>query len=223
MSARFQVQSEKCKVKSATAQKNHWILDIPCPSKAGFTLIELMVTIVIIAILASVGFATYSSAQKSGRISKRIQDLQAIQTAVEAYHTATGYYPKAQGSGAGPYVGLCITSTSAGALSNASVNPPFVPTYMPSIPLDPSGNAGGSSPCYMYESDTNGTEYKIWTNVPSSEMGTADYAIQMNMIDPNRDGDGTVNCTVNPAGTFSAWALYSSLGTSTTIPNACGF
>ena len=43
-------------------------------SKKGFTLIEIMVSIAIIAVLAAVGLVVYSTAQKAGRVSKRVQD-----------------------------------------------------------------------------------------------------------------------------------------------------
>jgi|SRR5579884_3324218 len=59
----------------------------------GFTLIELMVVISIIAIMAAVGLIVYSTAQQNGRDSKRVQDVQEIQKAVEEYYAINNSYP----------------------------------------------------------------------------------------------------------------------------------
>ena len=104
-------------------------------TKKGFTLIELMVAISIIAILAAIGMVVYSSAQKSGRISKRAQDLESLKTSLEVYKTATGSYPSI-GAAEWPGYQNCITAY-LGVL---------VPTYMPALPADPldNGNPAGA-------------------------------------------------------------------------------
>lgn len=61
--------------------------------RRGFTLIELMVTITIIAVIASIGFVTYSKSQLYSRDAKRKQDLRAIAVALEFYHQSYDRYP----------------------------------------------------------------------------------------------------------------------------------
>ena len=78
----------------------------------GFTLIELMVVITIIAILAVTGFVVYSSISARGRDVKRISEIDAIQKAMEK-----NYQP----GSANPYQSLANAD-----FANASV------------PLDPS-------------------------------------------------------------------------------------
>lgn len=51
--------------------------------REGFTLIELMITIAIIAILTTVAIGTYGRVQSSGRDTKRKQDIDAISKVLE--------------------------------------------------------------------------------------------------------------------------------------------
>lgn len=59
-------------------------------SKRGFTLIELMVAISIVAILAAVGAITYSSTQVIARDAKRKGDLKSISGAIYLLQTTRG-------------------------------------------------------------------------------------------------------------------------------------
>src|SRR3990167_4460210 len=62
-------------------------------SKKGFTLVELLIAISIIAIISAVGITSYSQAQKLGRDFKRKQDLRSIATALELFHQKYKRYP----------------------------------------------------------------------------------------------------------------------------------
>jgi len=59
----------------------------------GFTLIELVVVVAIIGILAGIGIATYSSANKKARDGKRKADIESIRSALEMYKADVGSYP----------------------------------------------------------------------------------------------------------------------------------
>ncbi len=57
------------------------------PNKVkGFTLIELMVAISIIAVLSTIGMVAYSKVQLLGRDARRKQDLRAIAQALEIFY-----------------------------------------------------------------------------------------------------------------------------------------
>ncbi len=109
--------------------------------KIGFTLLEMLVVIGIIAILVSLGSVSYSSAQKKARDSKRKSDLSTIQNALEQYYSICGYvYP---------------TSITSGSIICPSVNPTV--NIMPTVPTDPKSTTPYPSP------KLDSTEYQVCT------------------------------------------------------------
>lgn len=102
-------------------------------NKRGFTLVELMVAIVIVAILASIGLVTYGQTQKSARDGKRKGDIREIQKALEQYYAISRDYPATLGSA---------------NISNSS--------YFPAgaIPVDPTNN---TTYRYVYYAPVAGT------------------------------------------------------------------
>jgi prepilin-type N-terminal cleavage/methylation domain-containing protein len=84
--------------------------------KNGFTLIELIVSITIIAVLTVAGVLSYSGASKKARDSRRMADLEKIRIALELYRQGTGSsYP--------------VTTA------------PLIPTYLQVIPIGPKGES----------------------------------------------------------------------------------
>lgn len=61
--------------------------------QTGFTLVELLISISIIAILSVVLSVSFSKAQKNARDQRRIDDLKAIQNAAEQMIFLSGTYP----------------------------------------------------------------------------------------------------------------------------------
>ncbi len=60
----------------------------------GFTLIELIIAIAIIAILSVAGLGSYRAAQKRARDAKRVQDMRVVQNSAEQYYLMSdGEYP----------------------------------------------------------------------------------------------------------------------------------
>ncbi|QQG43927.1 MAG: prepilin-type N-terminal cleavage/methylation domain-containing protein [Candidatus Roizmanbacteria bacterium] len=66
--------------------------------KKGFTLLELLVVIGIIAVLIGVGAVSYSTAQKKARDAKRRSDLKTVQNCMEQYYTTNSYQYQDLGS-----------------------------------------------------------------------------------------------------------------------------
>ncbi|WP_372795724.1 type II secretion system protein [Pontiella sp.] len=123
--------------------------------KCAFTLLELLVVMLIIAILIGIGAAGFSMARQTAKESRARADIELIRNALEEYRVEYGSYPNSE-SGA-------LTAV-AGELS----------VYADIQTLDPWGRA------YGYVS-TNRFEYRIWSegvdennpddNVDPSEVG----------------------------------------------------
>ena len=59
----------------------------------GFSLVELLIAISIVAILSVILSVNFSRTQKNSRDQRRIADLKAIQNAAEQYYLLRGRYP----------------------------------------------------------------------------------------------------------------------------------
>ncbi len=79
--------------------------------KKGFTLVELMIVVTVIAILATIGVISFTRVQAQTRDTKRKADVRALGTALQAYYSETQTYP--------------------------AVTADLAPTYIPRIPVDP--------------------------------------------------------------------------------------
>jgi prepilin-type N-terminal cleavage/methylation domain-containing protein len=126
----------------------------------GFTIVELLIVIVVIAVLATLPVAAYSGMQQRGRDTQRVSDMKAIVKGLEMYKTITGAYP---------------TASTANVISGweaSSINPSqflFVlktSNVMSVVPVDPVNNS---------TTDTHGMLYRYFK-----------YAAGSNGCDPIR-------------------------------------
>jgi prepilin-type N-terminal cleavage/methylation domain-containing protein len=107
----------------------------------GFTLIELMVVIAIIALLATIITASLGSSRQKGRDARRVSDIKTIQLALENYYNDNLMFPK-----------------NIYATSGTPPNNGLAPNYLSVVPTDPSSSVTpttcASSPstsgCYTY-------------------------------------------------------------------------
>jgi prepilin-type N-terminal cleavage/methylation domain-containing protein len=104
--------------------------------KNGFTLIELIVSITIIAVLTVAGVISYGGASKKARDNRRVADLEKIRIALELY--------RQQGVG-NTYPTVLTSLTTSG--------------FLQAIPTDPKGIS-----IYTYNRLTNYT-YNLGANV----------------------------------------------------------
>lgn len=150
--------------------------------KQGFTLIELMIAISIIAILSAIGMVTYSQSQKLARDSRRKEDLQQIQKALSLYYSDYSSYPKLSALPAG-------CSNIGGDLYCYSNNattpwiPPLIGNYINSLPKDPLKDNGDPN---------SGTNYGYGYMTPvakCSGAGDGQYFMLFTRLENTSDPD----------------------------------
>jgi prepilin-type N-terminal cleavage/methylation domain-containing protein len=96
-------------------------------NRRGFSLIELMVAITILAIISSIGFVAYGQVQKKARDTKRKQDLRSIRVMLELYKQNKQGYP--------------LAATPVNSSSGESWIPALIAdNYTQNLPLDPTLN-----------------------------------------------------------------------------------
>lgn len=105
--------------------------------KKGFTLLEMLVVVGIIAILVSMGIASYSTAQRKARDAKRRSDLTAIRNAFEQYYSLCSYKYPASIPAAGTNL-IATTRDCTGLAADVSI------LKMPSDPLGGNYQCGGT-------------------------------------------------------------------------------
>lgn len=107
----------------------------------GFTFVELLVVITIIAVVFAAGVVSYTSISKNSRDARRKADMEAIRQAVEMCRSITGSYPS----------GIYIGPTNQDVACN-STN-----TTMYKTPKDPKDGSN-------YSYSTTGTGYSLTTS-----------------------------------------------------------
>ena len=62
--------------------------------KSGFTIVELLIVIVVIAILAAISIVAYTGVQNRAKASKALMNANTVIKKAEAYNSLTGGYPR---------------------------------------------------------------------------------------------------------------------------------
>ncbi len=102
-------------------------------TESGFSLIEIVITCTIVAVISVAGIISYQSIRANARDQARLRDLNSVKQALEAYRTDNRQYP-----------------TDINSL---------IPKYVTALPRDPKNNpADSTSPDYKYLW-VSGTDY----------------------------------------------------------------
>ena len=106
-------------------------------AQQGFTIIELLIVIAIIAILAGLVLNNFQGAQAKARDTQRVTDLNNIHSKLEEYHNENGAYPNTFTSATFPGIdaqslvdprGNSIVITAAGAADATAAATAAAPT-----------------------------------------------------------------------------------------------
>ncbi len=129
--------------------KNHLL----AYSKSGFTLVEILIVIVIVGILATIGFGSFQSSQLKSRDASRKSDLKQIGSALETYYNDHGQYPTDSGG----------AINGCNGAQPCTWGEPFVDdkgtVYMIKLPFDPQESRN------YYYSSSDGSSYQIYAGL----------------------------------------------------------
>ena len=132
-------------------------------NSSGLTLIELLVVMVILGILATVGFGQYRTSQIKARDAQRKGDLDNIARALEMYYNDHESYPLS--SNGKIQVELDVLNWGDAFDTDDVV-------YMKTLPSDPVSDYD-----YCYESDADGSLYKLYAKLENeNDDDTGDYS-----------------------------------------------
>lgn len=117
-------------------------------NKNGFTLLELLIVIALVAALTLTGFTNYFSSLKKGRDAKRKQDLKFIQQAMEQYYSVCKFSYPALASSQGDDLPTSVSGTTPTCDTNYSFTFPKDPSGQPYVCERSGGcNNGGYTIC----------------------------------------------------------------------------
>jgi prepilin-type N-terminal cleavage/methylation domain-containing protein len=139
----------------------------------GFTIVELLIVIVVIAILAAMVIVAYNGIQERARNTIRINDMKSVQRLIEAYNVEKGEYPKTTNNPKSNWRAADVRTDDN--CYNGSSTAEWIPNITSTLPQsNPEGGKGvdGVTGCYLYVS--NGQEYVIsaWNMVSTPQTST---------------------------------------------------
>ena len=140
---------------------------------SGFTLVELLVVLAIIAIMVTIGLVSFTSSQLRGHDAARKSDLKQVANDLEIFYSDYGKYPPSDGTNSSGQVyacpfdsvkltgAACVWGTGEFRDTDASSNTKT--TYMKVMPKDP------SSYTYWYRVDSTGQKYQLFAHLENTQ------------------------------------------------------
>lgn len=148
--------------------------------RQGFTLVELLVVVSIIAILSVIGITVFSSAQKGARDAKRREDMIALKNAIAQYSLVNHAFP-ANGC-----------SISSNGDWPASFKSALEPAYIQQVPKDPlNGQTSCSGAMCQYCFSANMWCSDSSTDSTNCNAGVANFYSYLENCSANSTGDAT--------------------------------
>ncbi len=169
-------------------------------NKRGFTIVELLIVIVVIAILAAISIVAYNGIQDRAKNIRVQSDIKQVATLIEMYYAQEGTYPS---TGSLSNVYSDANCTFAADATGGQKTAQWVPGITETLPQNPGlvgtgvDSLGG---CYLYSS--NGTEYILsaWNAKRGGSSTDAMYR-RIGFREPYRSSDNYNTCNSNWIGT----------------------
>ncbi len=141
----------------------------------GFTLVELLVVITIMAILSVVGITMYSGVQSRAKDTQRLDDARKLVIAMEQFKSGAGRYPINTTGGCNPY---CTSMDTQ----------PWIPELDLSnfkdgkVPIDPVNTNSGKELRYYYKFSASGDDYCIQISQENNATGHPYFKDYLNNV-----------------------------------------
>lgn len=131
----------------------------------GFTILELLIVIAVIAILVGIALPRFKGMRDEGNIAKAKGELRTLQTAVESYNIHNGAYPANIGAALTGATPAIITTAptdpfNSGAAYGYVTNAPYYIIYS----AGPGGNGSATVTGAGVVTETNGSSCIYVTN-----------------------------------------------------------
>jgi type II secretion system protein G len=166
--------------------------------KRGFTLVELLIVIVVIAILAAISVVAYNGVQARARDSQRTSDIANLVKAIEMYYLDHGTFPRITGGSSTINSSWATTADSSWQLLVNELAP-----YMSGIGRDPISTPGES----IISTSSTGYNYAYFSNNSGTYCGTDAnqtfilvYRLETQPQKNNLIGD----CSTSPLGPYAS-------------------
>ncbi len=131
----------------------------------GFTVVELLLVIVVIAILAAIVIVAYNGIQEKGKNAKRESDLSSLQKVIETYKIQNSQYPQTTTQSPANWHSVDVRTDSN--CFNGSKSTDWIPgvNSLPQSTPNPGGGVDGAGGCYLYASDGESYILSAWNMV----------------------------------------------------------
>lgn len=175
----------------------------------GFTIVELLIVIVVIAILAAITIVAYNGIQQRARDNARISKIQGIAKAIELYKVDNGRYP--------PILDGNGRETTCGSQTDnwghCDRNKTLADMIAPYTTIDPTSLSDATQGSYYYHYTSQASDnYQTYGMMVYLE-GTAGQTDGGYYNNAYEVGPKPRYCTANYTGTNANWTSYNTICT----------
>ena len=153
----------------------------------GFTLIELMIVIAIVAVLSGIILSNMSDARKKGKDAQILTDLAQAKLALSNYYSVHGSYPNVSTA---KESGSLVGGTECSDINNPNWMPGMTPRYIPALPQSPlyTGPSGCADDAgYGYGSDGTGYRFLLVSRA-CDDVSARDASMSFSSSTPSAPG-----------------------------------
>lgn len=172
----------------------------------GFTIVELLIVIVVIAILASISIVAFNGIQQRSRDSGRIQKIQQIAKAIELYRVDKGEYPPIH-DGVGQENSCGSQTDNWGRCDRNKI---LTDMLLPYMVIDPTSLSDATQGDYWYQYTSQGSDsYQTYGMMVylEGDLGQDDGGYYANAYEV---GQKPKYCKSKYTGADARWTTYNS-------------